>query len=396
VPPEDHFAVANAYPDSLFQRKIHEPAQAANALTVGAYTAKTRLPPEADYAEARAVAPAGGAAPHTTTGAPGKGWAVKPDIVLEGGNVALSESMADSSAETLVTLTTSHRHIVNALGLANMTSEASARAARMAADVWNADATLRPETVRGLLVHSASWMPAMRDQFNEHDLFLACGYGVPDVDFARTCAADRATVIIEDTMPNSVEVERPRATPPKKKSTATTQIVKKRQMKVFRMPAQEELLLGEPDRDVELRVTLSYFPEPSKFRSRIEHGLDLRWDMQGPQEEDDEFLKRVNDLLRDRDADGKKIIKTYGESFDWQIGKQRRSRGTVQSDRWSGKAPMLAGSKLIAVYPVLGWWDRRDDMQTKTMPFTLIVTIVAPGIYTAVRAELAAVVPIEV
>jgi hypothetical protein len=57
---------------------------------------------------------------------------------------------------------------------------------------------------------------------------------------------------------------------------------------------------------------------------------------------------------------------------------------------------MLAGAKLIAVCPVLGWWDRRDEMRTKSMPFSLIVSIVAPGIYASVRAELAAVVPVEV
>jgi hypothetical protein len=74
----------------------------------------------------------------------------------------------------------------------------------------------------------------------------------------------------------------------------------------------------------------------------------------------------------------------------------RRSRGTVQSDRWSGKASMLAGSKLIAVRPVLGWWERHDDIRTKSMSFSLIVSIVAPGIYASVQAELAALVPIEV
>ena len=53
VRPEDLFATANAYPDSLFQWKVHEPAQGANALTVGAYTTKTRLPPESGYEESR-------------------------------------------------------------------------------------------------------------------------------------------------------------------------------------------------------------------------------------------------------------------------------------------------------------------------------------------------------
>ncbi len=396
VRPEDLFATANAYPDSLFQWKVHEPAQGSNALTVGAYTTKTRLPPEPAYEESRPVAPAGGAAPHTTTGMAESPWAIKPDIVMEGGNVALSSASAVPDAETLVTLTTGHRHLTTPLALISMTSEASARAARSAVEIWNEDASLRPETVRGLLVHSASWTPAMREQFGEPDLFHACGYGVPDLDLARACAADRATVIIEDTIPNSITIARPRKNPPKRASTPVTEPVRQRVMKVFRMPASEELLLASPETDVELRVTLSYFAEPSTFRANIEHGLDLKWDMQGPQEAEDEFLERINDLLRERDVDGKKIKKKRKPSFPWVVGINRRSRGTVQSDRWSGKASLLAGAKLIAVCPVLGWWERREDMQMKAMPFTLIVSIVAPGIYAAVQTELAAVVPIAI
>jgi hypothetical protein len=68
----------------------------------------------------------------------------------------------------------------------------------------------------------------------------------------------------------------------------------------------------------------------------------------------------------------------------------------VQSDRWSGRASLLAGAKLIAVVPVLGWWERRPEMLTREMPFSLIVSVVSAGIYTAVQAELAAEVSIEV
>jgi hypothetical protein len=396
VQAEDMFATANAYPDSLFQWKIHEPAQGFNALTVGAYTTKIALPPDPDYAEAKSVAPAGGAAPHTTTGSPEIPWPIKPDIVLEGGNIALSSATADPDAETLVTLTTGSRYLTHPLARISMTSEAAARAARMAVDVWKADPSLRPATVRGLLVHSASWTPAMRGQFGEPDLFQACGYGVPDLELARACTAERATVIIEDSMPNSVMEDRPKKKPPKRPTTPATEEVRKRVMKVFRMPIPQELLLDNPEMNVELRVTLSYFAEPSTYRTRVEHGLDLKWDMQGPAEPETAFLERVNDLLRPRGPDGKKLKKSYKKGFPWDIGIQRRSRGTVQSDRWSGKASLLAGAKLIAVVPVLGWWERRPEMLTREMPFSLIVSVVSAGIYTAVQAELAAEVSIEV
>lgn len=393
---ENMFATASAYPDSLFQWKIHEPAQCSNALTVGACTDRTGLPPDPDYAEAKAVAPTGGAAPHTTTGIAESPWPIKPDIVLEGGNIALSTTIADPDAETLVSLTTGSRHLTQPLAWIAMTSEAAARAARMAVDVWKSDPSLRPETVRGLLVHSASWTPAMRMQFGEPDLFHACGYGMPDVELARACAAERATVIIEGSMPNSVAVGRKKKNPPMRATTPVTEGARSRVMKLFRMPVPQELLLGSPDANVELRVTLSYFAEPSTFRTRVDHGLDLKWDMQGPHESEAEFLERVNDLLRPRGPDGKKIKRTYRKSFPWEIGIQRRSRGTVQSDRWSGSASLIAGAKMIAVVPVLGWWDRRPEMQSREMPFSLIVSVVSAGIYVAVQAELAAEVTIEV
>ena len=89
-------------------------------------------------------------------------------------------------------------------------------------------------------------------------------------------------------------------------------------------------------------------------------------------------------------------MKPGTKSFDWVIGFQRRSRGTVQSDRWFGMAPELAGDKLIAVYPVGGWWDERKTMRLAIMRFSLIVTVHADGmpIYAPMAESLAAAMPV--
>jgi hypothetical protein len=236
----------------------------------------------------------------------------------------------------------------------------------------------------------------MRKQFGMPDLLYACGYGVPDLDVARACASDRATVIVEDELPNVSAEERPKKAAPRRPTTPTVEPVDVRKMKVFRMPLPEPSLLAKPDSLVELRVTLSYFPEPSTFRTEVAYGLRLKWDMQGPYETEPEFIERVNDLHRPKGADGKRIRKKYKESFDWLVGPQRRGRGTVQSDRWSGRAASLAGSKLIAVVPVLGWWDRRADTVTRAQPFSLIVSVFAEGIYAEVKTALTLPVTIEV
>ncbi|MCB9595900.1 MAG: S8 family peptidase [Sandaracinaceae bacterium] len=375
------------YPHLNLIQPIQDPAQAWNALTIGACTWRTQMPPAADLREYSPVAPTGGASPHTSA-RPVDADRVpnKPEVVFEGGNVAFDGALPDPGVPTLTSLTTGHR-----LGrpLASMwgTSEATARAAHLGARIFAADSTLRAATVRGLIVHSASWTPTMLSQFEGIDDRLAiCGYGAPDAAFATACTRERATVIVEDSMPNGVTVQVPRKEPPKRKGTSPTVPKLERKAKFFRFPVDQELLLENADLDVELRVTLSYFPEVHTFRRRSFRGLDLRWDMQGPVETEDAFRWRVNKKVREQ------IDVDKGKGFQWDVGPKRRENGTVQSDRWMGKASLLAGSKLIAVMPVVGWWDERKEFQERVQPFSLIVSVVAAGldVYTPISIALEA------
>ena len=136
-------------------------------------------------------------------------------------------------------------------------------------------------------------------------------------------------------MPNAVVEQVPKKKPPKRPTTKTTEAKSRRKMKLYRLPIPNELL-GDSDPDVEMRVTISYFAEPNKFGRRVFHGLDLKWDIQGPQESEAEFLQRINVLKRPKDPDGKRVKVATAGSFDWDIGIRTRSRGTVQSDRWRG------------------------------------------------------------
>ncbi|WP_084609451.1 S8 family peptidase [Archangium violaceum] len=397
---EQWLALAEQHPQLQLSEKIHQPAQATNALTVGAYTERVELPSTKQYAEARVVATRpGGISPFTSTGLPGNEWPIKPDVVLEGGNLALSGTLPNESVPTLCALTTSHRHTLGwPLGQLAMTSEATARAAHLAARIWALEPKLRPETVRGLIVHSASWTPTMRDQFTGiNDRLQACGYGVPNERVASECAEGWATVIVEDVMPNVVVEEEPKKEAPKRPTTRTTVSKARRKVKLYRLPLPESLL-SDSDADVELRVTLSYFAEPNKFGRTVFYGLDLKWDMQGPQESEDEFLQRINVLKRPKGPNGKPLKVSMKKSFNWDIGIQPRSRGTVQSDRWRGRMSELVGDKLIAIVPVLGWWDQRRTLKTQEMRFSLAVSVFGPGVYAAIkpRVEAEVLAPVEV
>lgn len=387
---EQWLALAELHPQLQLSEKIHQPAQAANALTVGAYTARVELPGTPDYAEAKVVAlRPGGISPFTSTGLAGNGWAIKPDIVMEGGNLAIFGALPDPSVPTLSALTTSLRHTLGQpLGQISMTSEASARAAYLAASIWAVEPKLRPETVRGLIVHSASWTVEMLQQFaGLNDRLLACGYGVPDEGLARDCAQHRATILIEDVVPNAVFEEEPKKKPPKRATTKTTEPKLRRKIKLFRLPIPMELL-EDADPNVEVRVTLSYFAEPNKFGRTVFHGLDLKWDMQGPQETEDQFLQRINVLKRPKGPDGKPQKVATTKSFPWELGVQLRSRGTVQSDRWRGKMSALAGEKLVAIIPVLGWWDQRRQLREQELRFSLVISVFGPGVYAAIRQKI--------
>jgi subtilisin family serine protease len=393
-------ALAEQHPLLQLSEKIHQPAQASNALTIGAFTARVDLPNDKDYAEARVVATkAGGISPYTSTGLVGNDWPIKPDVVFEGGNLAISEALSDDSVPTLSALTTSFRHTLGRpIALISMTSEASARAGNLAAHIWKLEPKLRPDTMRGLFVHSASWTKTMTEDFpGLNDRLLVCGYGIPNERLASECAQGVATIVVEDSMPNTVIEDEPKKTPPKRATSKTTESRARRKVKLYRLPIPESLLTGA-DFDVELRVTLSYFAEPNKFGRRIYHGLDLKWDMQGPQESEDAFIQRINVLKRAIDNEGKRVKPAKTKSFDWGIGIQARSRGTVQSDRWRGKMSALVGDKLIAIVPVLGWWEQRKALKMQEMKFSLIVSVFGPGVYTAIkpRVEVEAGITIDV
>ncbi|HEX3581058.1 MAG TPA: hypothetical protein VH087_04805 [Thermoanaerobaculia bacterium] len=45
----------------------------------------------------------------------------------------------------------------------------------------------------------------------------------------------------------------------------------------------------------------------------------------------------------------------------------------------------LSGDKLIAIVPVLGWWDQRQSMKHEEMRFALVVSVFGPGVYGAIK-----------
>ena len=383
----------NTYPASLTTNQIHDPGQAWNALTVGAYTNKVLIT-EADARHYMPTAPAGGLSPYTTTsGDWSNAWPLKPDVVFEGGNTG-KDGTGSIGISSLHLLTTNNSPIERLFATTNATSAASALCARMAAQLMAAYPALRPETIRALIVHSAEWTDAMRRAYNVANnrttkseyvnLIRHCGWGVPNLDQALWSAGNSLTLIAEDLIH------------PYKKVKGSG--VVSRDMNLHSLPwPKEQLEALPPNTHVELRITLSYFVEPnpsargasSKFHYPSHR---LRFAVQGPLDATTpDFVARVN-AAAEREDDSDPI---NAKDPDWFLG-EKRNRGSLHQDVWRGTAAALAKRGFIAVYPSAGWWRTRQAQNRYDLParYSLIVSIRTPqtdvDLYTPITQQIAA------
>lgn len=374
-----------AYPESLSTRNlIHDPGQAWNALTVGAFTEKV----ETEDGNIEPVAPFGGISPYTTTSVTwDRAWPLKPDVVFEGGNVGKNDGFA-GMLPSLNLLTTHFKHTEKLFTTTNATSAASALCARMAAQLMAAYPQLRPETIRALIVHSAEWTDAMREMYlkthtkNDYiNLVRHCGWGVPDLELALWSAANSLTLIVEDSVH------------PYMKGGSNG---KTRDMNFHTLPWPKDELEALGATQVQMRVTLSYFiePNPSARGSTSKYHYPshrLRFKVRHHQESDENFLARINAAAAMED-NGQH---TTPQDADWWLGDQRH-KGSLHQDVWEGTAAELASRGGLAVYPAMGWWRTRQKLERYDLPahYSLIVSIRTPetdiDLYSAVAAKIQA------
>lgn len=349
------------FPESTALESVHDPGQSWNALTVGAYTEKAKVR-GAGMRGWLPLARPGDLSPSTTTSViwPRRPtWPLKPDLVFEGGNWAVAPDRASvDKSDSLQLLSTARQDGTGRL-LVPMgdTSAAVAQAARLGAQIQAAYPNFWPETVRALLVHSAEWTPAMLDRFkpeqgrsNVHKLLRSAGFGVPSARRAIHSARNALTLVVEEAL---TPFEKPKG------ENART-----REMHLHRLPWPKRALEDLEDAEVELRVTLSYFVEPSpgrrgwKYRHRYaSHGL--RFDVNTPSETEEQFKFRVNKRAREEE-EGE--VETASDSKEWLLGSDLRHLGAVHSDRWRGTARQLAERSFVGVYPVIGWWRERPEL----------------------------------
>ncbi|MBS1531507.1 MAG: S8 family peptidase [Bacteroidetes bacterium] len=378
------------FPEANHMASIEDPAQAFNAITVGAYTIKDQIDLQL-FPGATLVAQHGQMSPSNTTSMTWfREWPRKPDIVMEGGNHGIHQGgLIDP--DSLQLLSTGKgglgRPWFTAFG---DTSASTALAAKFAAELYHAYPDYWPETIRGLTIHSADWTNGMLGGHTINDLdanqkislIATVGYGVPHFGRARYSASNSLSLVIQRTLkPYKYEDNR----------------IKTEDFHMIELPWPSEVLSEMLATQVRLKVTLSYFVEPNPGNKQYDmaasyrsHGL--RFKMKDTYEGDDVFAARISKAARTEDD----YIAEGGEH--WILGNQIRDKGSVHKDIWQGTAAELSTRNKIAVYPVGGWWKFRKILgrYNYSVRYSLIVTVETPDngidIYTPVRV----LVPIEI
>ncbi len=154
-------SIPDEYPSKNETESIHDPAQAFNALAIGSYTRMDRIDQNV-WPGVTCLAPNGKMAPSNSTSLmwPMQ-WPIKPDLVMEGGNLGVDGREIKDHVYAIKPLSLDkdiRNYIFSPFG---DTSGAAALAARMAADLRHNYPEFWPETIRGLMVHSADWTEAM-------------------------------------------------------------------------------------------------------------------------------------------------------------------------------------------------------------------------------------------
>ena len=382
------------YPGFNDLQDIHDPAQAWNVLSVGAYTSKVNITESCDYTP---LAKAGGLSPNSTTSVmwDRKNAPIKPEVVFEGGNIGKGELDYNDGLFDLQLLTTNRDFNQKYLTTSNGTSAATALAARFTAQVKSKYSDLWPETIRALTVHSAEWTDEMLSLVNENrneesirksdiaKLLRIVGFGVPNLEQALNSASNSLALVIQDEL----------------QPFTKDKDIKTKDLHLHELPWPKESLQALGGENVEMTVTLSYFIEPNPSSRNILNKYSyashqLRFDVKRPTESDDDFQKRINIASR---AD-KEDKPGSSDDTNWLVGIDGRHKGSIHKDIWRGSAAELAERGQIAIYPASGWWRTRTSHQRfdSKARYSLVVSVSVPeidvDIYTEVENKISAIV----
>ncbi|ETS92668.1 S8 family peptidase [Veillonella sp. AS16] len=358
------------YPDVNINSYVQNPGQSWNAVTVGAYNSKINID-DTDFLGYQPVADVGELSPYSSTSVLWDNkWPIKPEILMDGGNIACKDNFY-SNCDDLSLLTTNNKLSENLFSTIWATSAATAQASKLSAEIYCKYPNAWPETIRALMVHSARWTDKMKQQFLPSEipkksdirvLLRTCGYGIPNLERAVSCKNNYVNMIIEEEL----------------QPFDFDQRVVTNELHIHKLPWPKEVLESLGDKEVELRVTLSYYIEPSPghigWKEKYTYqSCGLRFELKNSMESLDDFKKRVNQIARDEDPNWRNEL----GSSSWYLGVNNRNVGSIHSDFMCVPAIDLSNANDIAVYPVSGWWKNRKRLKRyyDKIRYSLIISL---------------------
>lgn len=394
------------HPDSNHHSMVENPAQAWNAITVGAVTHRCTITEDDD--ESRRARPvvtqAGLLSPMSRTSRDWTPhWPIKPDIVMEGGNIAQTESGELVERESLELITTAPNFLTGRpLCTINATSAATAAASRLGAILMERMPGFWPETYRGLTVHSARWNPAVHRGWDPHlpgnaarvqNLLRDYGFGEPFRERLLGSGESGVTMIIQDAI---------QPYDPDSKAGGA----RLHHFHLHGLPWPRRIFDRHRDVELTLRVTLSYFIQPSpgsrcwlkgqkyRYASHL-----LRFTFKRSTESDQQFQRALEKRIEEEEEQPDLFAEPEGRAQSdtkWALGPQLCGKsGSLVQDIWKGSPAELAEMDQVAVYPAKGWFATRSFKEGHEffgchqwpVRYSLIVSIDAEqeiGLYTEI------------
>ena len=369
------------YPDTLLNEPVQEPAQSWNAISVGAITHYDRIVEKDEEAlDSIPIAQSGTLCPTSRTSRLWEPkWPFKPEIVMEGGNLARNAANEIIALDSLRPLSTSENWRHQPFRPMHDTSAATALASRLGAMLMQQYPSLWPESVRALIVHSARWNKRMLAGLDPHarlpkervrELLRVYGWGEPNLERAMKSASNQATIVSQNTLQPFQRIESVNAKGQAQRRIGT------RDWHIHELPWwPRDLLLEAAETPATVRITLSYFIEPNPgsravpgahpTQNRYRYAsCGLRFELKSTFESDDAFRSKLNAAIQQDDegeSDDDIIGENSSNNHQWALGpKARRIGGSLHQDVWQGTAADLATMDRVAIIPVKGWWATRS------------------------------------
>lgn len=390
------------YLETNRESPIENPAQSWNAITVGAMTRRTSITEKDDESRrARAIGSFDELSPFSRTSASwDPKWPIKPEIVLEGGNLAQTESGAIIERESLEPISTASNFRSRPLCNMNATSAATASASRIGAILMKKMPGYWAETYRGLVVHSAKWTSAMLGPINPHEtgnsgavqqLLRMYGFGMPNTERLFGSGESGVTMIIQD----YIQPYDPGSPAGKAKLGY---------FNLHDLPWPRGVFDEHPDVELALKVTLSYFIEPNPGSRCWEKSLKyryashlLRFSFKRATEDEETFRNALEKRIQEDEQQELEFGGGRAQADPkWAVGPKLRGKaGSLVQDIWKGSPAELAEMGQVAVYPAKGWFATRSfpedhesyNCHQRQVRYSLILSIDAEqeiGLYSSV------------